>query len=653
MTIQQTFQLAIQHHQSGRAAEAEAAYRQVLAIQPDNADALHMLGLLAHQLGHHDAGAELIVQAVAIAPENSVFHSNLATVLFESGRLDEAIAAYRRTIELEPGYAGAHNSLGHALTLKGELDEAVAACNRAIALQPDYAMAHNNLGNALGKIGRLDEAIASFLRATHFKPDYAEAYVNLAIALSDKGRHAEAIAACQRAIEAKPNFANAHNVLGDALMDVQRVDEAVAAYRQASRIDDCAEIQNNLGIALCELGKLKESAAAYHRAIKLQPDHAPAHSNLGNTLNQQGRTEDALAAYRRAIELQPDYAVARNNLGNLLMHLGRLEEAADACEQALVIDPDFATAKWNRSLLHLLRGEFEKGWPLHEARWQTKGFSSPKRNFPQPMWDGSPLNGRRLLVHAEQGFGDSIQFVRYVPLVAARGGAVVVECPRSLAELFGTVAGVSEVIPEGAPLPPFDLHVPMLSLPFVLGTTLETVPRELPYLTPFPSRCLAWRELLGGGARLKVGLAWAGNPGHLRDRLRSIPLRQLLPVLGVDGVDFISLQKDVGSAQPRQFAAATKMADHTAHIHSFADTAALVSQLDLVIAVDTSVAHLAGALGKPVWVLLPFAPDWRWMVEREDSPWYPTMRLFRQQRIGDWDPVIAKVRGELQAFAGS
>ena len=654
MNIQQTLDLALQHHQAGRLADAEALYRRILAEQPRHADTLHLFGLLAHQAGQHDAAADLIGQATTVAPENSVFRSNLATVLFAGGRLDEAVAAYRRTIELEPDYAGAHNSLGHALALQGQLDEAVAACSRAIELQPDYAMAHNNLGNALVEKVHLDEAIAAYRRAIHCQPDYAEAHHNLGMALKDKGQLDEAIAACRRSLQLKPEFTDACQTLGDALMDRRQAGEAVAMYRRAIQIHDSPEAQNNLGLALCEHGQFEESIAAYRRALELRPDYAQAFCNLSHTFGKLGRSDEAIAACHRAIELQPDYAMAYNNLGNLLMHDGRLDEALAACQRALELYPGFAMAKWNSSLLHLLRGDFERGWPFYEARWDTAGFTSPKRNFSQPMWDGTPLCGQRVLIHAEQGFGDSIQFIRYAPLVAARGGRVVVECPQPLVALFGTVRGVSEVVPEGAPLPPFDLHVPMLSLPLVCKTTLETVPRETPYLAPFPSRDLSGLPRLGDDrARLKVGLAWAGNPGHFRDRLRSIGLRELLPLLGVEGVDFVSLQKDRGTEEIRQLAGAPEIIDPTAQIRDFADTAALLTQLDLVIAVDTAVAHLAGALGQRVWVLLPFAPDWRWMIGREDSPWYPTMRLFRQERIMDWAPVVARVRHELQGLVQS
>ena len=654
MSLSATLAQAQRHHHSGRLAEAESAYRQILATEPHHAEALHQLGLLAHQTGHHQAAADLLGQAAALAPENSVYQSNLATVLFGSGRIDEAITAYRRTVQIEPDYAGAHNSLGHALTLQGQFEEAVAACRRALELQPDYAMAHNNLANALMELDRRDEAIAAYRQAIHYQPDYAEALHNLASALKEQDELEEVMALCQRAIQAQPDFAGPYQTLGDTLMDRRRVEEAVAIYRRATQISDSPELQSNLGLALCEQGHLEESLGAYRRALELNPQFAQAHCNSGNTLEKLGRPDEAIAACRRAIEIQPTYAMAYNNLGNFLTYQGRLDEALAAFQRALEFFPGFPMARWNRSLLHLRTGDFAQGWAGYEARWETPGFTSPKRNFPQPMWDGGSLAGQRILLHAEQGFGDSIQFIRYASLVAALGGTVLVECPPPLAGLFGIVRGVAQVIPEGAPLPPFDCHAPMLSLPLLCQTTLQTVPAAIPYLTPDPQRCLEWRDRLGlEGSRLKVGIAWSGNPKYFRDRLRSIALSELLPLLSVEGVDFISLQKDGGSEQIRQAPAASGIIDHTALLRDFSETAALLAQLDLVISVDTAVAHLAGALGRPVWTLLPYAPDWRWMLERSDSPWYPTMRLFRQERIQEWAPVIGEVRAQLQSLATS
>jgi len=270
------------------------------------------------------------------------------------------------------------------------------------------------------------------------------------------------------------------------------------------------------------------------------------------------------------------------------------------------------------------------------------------------MWDGRPLNGQRVLIHAEQGLGDSIQFIRYAPRIVERGGVVVVECQQALVELFKTARGVSEVVAAGEPLPPFDFHVPMLSQPLVFKTTLETIPGEIHYLTADPARCEIWRQKIGGErSRLRAGLVWGGNPANPGDRTRSIRLEKLLPLLRVEGVDFFSLQKDRGAEQIREVPGAARIIDHTGSLSSFAETAALLVQLDLVISVDTAIVHLAGALGRPVWALLPLAPDWRWLLNRYDSPWYPTLRLFRQPRIADWDSVIVEVREQLEAFVKS
>jgi predicted O-linked N-acetylglucosamine transferase (SPINDLY family) len=397
MTVQQSFQLALQQHQAGRLPEAEVLYRQILAAEPRHADALHQLGLLAHQTGHHDPAAELIGQAVALAPENSVFHSNHATVLFDAGRLDEAINAYRRTIELEPDYAGAHSSLGHALTLKGELNGAIAACRRAIELQPEYAMAHNNLGNALGEQGRTDEAIASFRRAIELRPEYAEACYNLGVSLRQKHMTREAITALRRAIAIKPDYPAACHALGDALSDLRRFDEAVTVYRQALQVSEIAETQNNLGLALFELGQFEQSMTAYQRAIQLKPEYAPAWFNMGNTLEKFRRMEEAIAAYRRAIELKPDFPEAFNNLGGALKDMGELDEAIAAYRQAIALEPGYIGAHSN--LAYTL--QFHPGWDAHaiaeEYRRWNQQHAAPLRAFIQPHAnDRNP--GRRLRI---------------------------------------------------------------------------------------------------------------------------------------------------------------------------------------------------------------------------------------------------------------
>ena len=418
MTLQQSFALALQHHQSGRLAEAEVLYRQILAAQPRQADTLHQLGLLAHQTGHHSAAAELVGEAVAVAPENPVFQSNLATVLFESGRLDEAIAAYRRTIQIEPGYAGAHNSLGHALTLKGELAEAIAACRRAIELQPDYAMAHNNLGNALGEQGRTDEAISSFRRALQLRPEYAEACHNLALSLRQKGLIREAVVAWRRAIEIKPDYPAACHALGDALTDVRRFEEAVTVYRQALQVSEIAETQNNLGLALFEQGRLEDSMTAFRRALELKPEYAPAWFNTGHALEKLSRLEEAIAAYRRAIDLKADFPEAFNNLGSALKDQGHLEEAIAAYRQAIALKPDYAGAHSNLAYCLLFHSGSDPESLRQELHQWNQQHAEPRSRFIQPHGNDRTPERRLRIGYVSPDFRDHVVGRNILPILA-------------------------------------------------------------------------------------------------------------------------------------------------------------------------------------------------------------------------------------------
>jgi len=519
VTIPQAFELALQHHQAGRLAEAEALYRQILTVQPNHAEALHHLGVIAHQVGRNDVAVDLIRQAIALAPGLPETHSNLGEAYRVLGQLKEAIAAFRQAIKLKPNYPEAHSNLGNALRENGHLDEAVAACRQAVALQPDYPEAHSNLGAALYGKGHLDEAVAACRQAVALQPDYPEAYSNLGAALYGKGH----------------------------------LDAAIAAYRQA---------------------------------IALKPDYPEAHHHLALTL--------------------------------------------------------------------LLQGDFPGGWQEYEWRWKWKGFPSAQRSFGQSVWAGGPLEGRTLLLHAEQGFGDAIQFIRYLPLVAARGGKIILECQVELQRLFQTMAPDLPVLAEGQPLPDFDVHCPLVSLPRVFSTDLGSIPQTVPYLHADAAEVAIWRERLAGTSpSLKVGLVWAGRPSHRNDRYRSLQLANLASLAEVPGVRFISLQKDAAAAEARTPPAGMELIDVAEELKDFADTAALLANLDLIIAVDTAVVHLAGAMGRPVWTLLPFAPDWRWLLERSDSPWYPTLRLFRQPAPGDWNSVIRQLQSQLQLLVGS
>ena len=537
----------------------------------------------------------------------------LALQHYQAGRWADAETLYRQILAAQPGHADALHHLGLVAQQTGRHESAVEWIRQAIALDPHHPAPHANLGEIYRTVGRLEEAIACFCRALEIKSDFLQAHNNLGLALTAVGRFGEAEAAFRRVLQIDPQYAIAHYNLGLALARQNRFDEAITAFR---------------------------------RALELRPDYVEAHSNLGAALAVQGKFDEAMDSYHRALALRPDDPDAHNNQGAALAELGQFAEAIAAYRRSLRSQPAGKGAQFNLALQLLLRGDFAEGWPLFEARWEALHYA--RRDFSQPRWDGSFLDGRRVFIHAEQGFGDSIQFIRYARLIADRGGQVIVGCQPPLQALFRGAPGVSEVLAFGDALPPFDLHVPMLSLPLVFQTTPENIPRVVPYLFADPARRETWRGRMGGpSSRFRVGLVWAGNSTLSRDRIRSLPAHYLLPLLAIDGVDFFSVQKEGGRAQIQNLPGAERIIDHTAHLHDFADTAAFVKELDLVISVDTAVAHLGGALGCPVWTLLPFVPDWRWGLETEQAPWYPTMRLFRQPAAGDWESVIRRVREEL------
>jgi Tfp pilus assembly protein PilF len=408
-----------------------------------------------------------------------------------------------------------------------------------------------------------------------------------------------------------------------------------------------------LGLIAFQTGRAARAAELVRRAIALDPREASAHSNLGNILLQDGKVDDAVACYRRAIELRPDFTSALNNLGNALKAQSQFAAAIASYDKALALVPHDAEVRYNRALALLASGDFAAGWEAHEGRFNTPQLRAARRDFVQPQWRGEAGQGRTLLIHAEQGFGDTLQFCRYAPLAAARGWRVVLEAPQPLVRLLETLQGVSHVLARGRALPAFDAHCPMMSLPLALGSTLETTPGATPYLHADAAATAVWHARLGS-AGLRVGLVWAGNPrkGHVllaaADRRRSIAPARLAPLFAAPGMQFVSLQKD-GPALPE----GAPVLDYMGEMNDFADTAALVANLDLVISVDTSVAHLAGALGKKVWLLDRYDGCWRWLAGRRDSPWYPGLRLYRHEAPGDWGHVVGEIAGELKKEASA
>jgi tetratricopeptide (TPR) repeat protein len=535
------------------------------------------------------------------------------------GRMQEALDLVSRAISANPMNAGAHFSLGNVLRAAGRHADALQCYERALQLDPDFVDAYNNRGNALAHLKRYAEAVASYDRAIAIRPANAGAYFNRAIALGNLKRHAEAVESYGLAIAHKPDFAAAYNNRGISLGELQRHDEALESYDRALGLNPgYAEAHGNRGTALMELQRFPDAVQSYERALLLNPGYANAHYNLGNALRELHRHAEAVESYRRSIALKPDFADAHLNLANCLLALG----------------------------------DFETGWDEFEWRWRTEAKAAEKRDYAQPRWlGGQDLGGKTLLLHHEQGLGDTLQFCRYAKLAAARGAKVVLEVQPSLLPLLADLEGAAQVLPAGAPLPAFDYYCPLMSLPGAFRTDLSSVPAAIPYLRSDPLRVALWAKKLGTRSRPRIGLVWSGSRTRRHER-RSIGLEEMLPLIG-DWAEWISLQKEVRRIDAAILGERPDLRHFGAELNDFADTAALVEAMDLVVTVDTSVAHVAGAMGKAVWVLLPFNPvGWNWMLTREDSPWYPTARLFRQPAHGDWASVIRRVDAALRQRFG-
>jgi len=504
---------------------------------------------------------------------------------------------------------------------------------RVISKLLAYGLAHH-------QAGRLGEAERVYRRILELDAQHAEGLHLLGMVAFQTGQCDAAAELISRAILRNGTEDRYFTNLGNVLQGQGRLEEAVSCYRRALQLNPgSGAAQGNLGLALQFLNKLEEAAESFERALDLVPQVAVTYTNLGNVRQAQGRLEEAAACHKRALALEPRNPEAWCNLGSVLDLQGRMPESEAAYDHALELKPDFGVALFNRSLLYLRTGNFVHGWPGYEHRYSLHR----RREFVQPQWHGEPLNGARILLYAEQGLGDALQFMRYIPLVKAAGGTVVLEVQPQLRRLALQLPGVAELTCTGQP-PPFDWHCSLLSLPLAFGTALDTIPGQTPYLPVPPEAAKKAAGFPWPDKGLRVGIVWAGRPEHLRDRFRSIPLPLLTPLFGLEGVQFFSLQLGPAAAD---LPVSKGVTDLSEEIQDLADTAALVGHLDLVITVDTAVAHLAGALDKPVWVMLPFVADWRWLLNREDSPWYPSMRLFRQSTLGDWRPVVEKVRGAL------
>jgi tetratricopeptide (TPR) repeat protein len=626
-TIPASIADAIQCHESGRFQEAERIYRQILAADPANVAAWHLLGRLADQFGERETAIQCLRQAVSISPDYAEAHCDLGTVLEAQGTLSEAAAAYQRAIELKPQFAAAHYNLGNCQRQQRHRAAAIASFRTAVSTDPKLAPAHANLALLLTDEGKVEEAIGHFHQALRLMPRYPEALFGLGFALREQGNLSDAVAYFRLGLDAQP---------------------------------DNVGMRFKLGVILEQQGNLEDAMNCYCRVLELQPEHAKANHHLGRLLWMSGCPDDALTRIRSFLTLDPNCAEAIGNLG--IVHTARqdLEEAAKCFERAIELKPDLAGPHIGRSHVWLLKGNFAEGWPEYEWRW--KDPQMPSRQVQYRQWNGEALKGKTILLDTEQGFGDSLQFIRYAEIIQRLGASVMVRCPKQLVPLIARCKGVNQVIGEREELPRFDFYTPLLSLPGILQTELHTIPANVPYLSADPLLIAEWRarldeSILSHGAsqlhhELRIGINWQGRRGIGEFRLRDIPLDSFAKLSHLPGVRLIGLQKSEGVGEPAVSAAPPGTIDFGGEIDrvhgAFMDTAAIIMNLDLVLSSDTAVCHLAGALGVPVWLALPFAADWRWLLDRSDSPWYPTMRLFRQKTRGDWDGVFNEIEMALR-----
>ena len=675
----------MEHQQAGRLAEAHAVLDEVLARQPDNADALHLMGVMQFVEGRTEEGVALLGRAVAKAPRFALAMGNLAAMLSQLKRPAEALAALRRAaevgpqdplalhnlgygmlkagdaagaaehflhaVQLDPDDALAHAGLGTARLRQQRFHEAEASLRQALGLRPAEPEIHMNLGVTLRMLGKLDEAIGSLRVALLLRPDYAQAMVNLGLVLLERGRTDEAVESLRRATTTDPALGEAHFALGQTLRAQGDTAAAVASLRRAvETLANPAPAYNALSRLLAAGGGTEAQLELEQAMAGRQPEAAPQGIRLARALARAGRLDEAVAACEQLLAGDPAAVDAIGTIAAIRYVQGRYEEARTGFDAVLAVSPDEPAARTTLAMMRLAEGDYPAGLAGFEARFdlpQLAAFRPAGTRLPA-VAGGPSLAGKRVLLAAEQGQGDTLQFVRYAKLLADRGAAVLLEVQAPLVDLLSAMPGIAGVTAQGAAAPTADFICPMMSLPLAFGTTIDSIPAAVPYLAVPTDRRAAWRDRLAASpGRRRIGLCWSGNPGFTADQFRSIPLKKFAALLGDPRLAVHLVQTDIREGDDAVVAAHPGTVDLRRELGDFADTAAVIEQLDLVITVDTAVAHLAGALGRPVWILLPYGADWRWLQDRNDSPWYPTARLFRQASMGDWTSVLAAVQAAL------
>ncbi|MBF0346513.1 MAG: tetratricopeptide repeat protein [Magnetococcales bacterium] len=608
------FQQAVEFHGSGNLTEAARSYQLVLRHVPDHTEAMNNLGMILH----------------------------------DQGQWSQAIALYRHALTLKPGFAEVMNNLGTVLHQQGVHEEAHDLFRAALQIRPEYVAARFNLALLLRDMKRPGEALAQLSHAMQHQPHHPEIRFLLGSLCQQLNQRAQAIQHYQSLLTLHPHHPRAHNNLGQLHLESGHTREAIDHLEKAVDLQpNLPEAWNNLGIAWDLHGERDRALAYCNRALQLNPNLSEAYNTCGNILQKQGKYNQAKDQYQEALRLRPDFVEAYCNLGGCLHQLGRLDEALAMLEHALSLCPDHPSSHYNESLIRLLQGDFALGWKKFEWRWQSRDFRA--HGHAQPLWDGTPQPNSSLLIHCEQGFGDSIQFIRYLPRVRTQVKQIILLCPEPLVRLFRSLPGIDILNSRSDSIPPCDCQAPLMSLPYLLQTTPGTIPCPIPYLHADPALMQSFHDRMGSRDRLRIGLAWRGNPRQKNDGNRSMDFKTMARLFNIPGCTFFNLQKEADANDRLFFAEGNHTFDFTDELIDFAATAALITQLDLIISVDTSVIHLAGALGRPGWVLLTAVPDWRWLLKRPDSPWYPSLRLIRQTATGDWEGVINTVEEKLKS----
>jgi tetratricopeptide (TPR) repeat protein len=612
-SISQKISQGITQHQAGNLETAKICYEEILSAQPDHHDALHLLGMIKQQTGEPKAALQLFEHALMINNQNPVLQNNVGNILRALGRFEESSISYQNATMLSPDYAEAHHHLSQTLYALNKMDEARAACEKALYIQGNFPEAYISLGNIYFAQNNLPAALSSYKKAIEQNPQIAEGYHNIGVILSKHGNANEALTFLNNAIELKPQYCEAILCRGILHFDFKEYDLALSNFEQA---------------------------------IAINPRYAEAHSNRSTTLRKLGRFDEGLESAEKAISIAPNFSQAHLNHGLNLYEQRSVFKALQSYEKAIELDPYNVEAYTNKAIALLLLEKFDDGWKHYEWRLKTNASFQNGVYYGKPQWLGESLKGKTILLASEQGLGDALQFCRYAKLVRNLGAKVLLEVAAPLFDLLHKLDGVDQVITKGDKPPDFDYYIPLQSLPLRLNTRFENIPKDIAYIDSNKQKVAAWNRRLGKKHLPRVGLVWSSN-SHAGDRdKKSISVEQFMGGLPAERFDYFCLQKEY-SEQDKISLQKLKVQFFGGDLHNLSDTAALIECMDLVISIDTSVAHLSAALGKPTWILLANVPDWRWHLNKSGSPWYPTATLFRQGRNRDWSGVMTSMRSNL------